>query len=74
MEKRTKAAPMNLLDSTSVSLASAQVAVPLFGLALLVPLWSHGRAAAGHAARLMAAALVFAVTAATVVAVQGSVD
>jgi NAD(P)H-quinone oxidoreductase subunit 5 len=74
MKKRTGRSPMNLLDSSPVSLAAAQLAVPIFGLALLVPLWSHGRAAAGHAARLMAAALVFAVTAATVVAVQGSVD
>jgi NAD(P)H-quinone oxidoreductase subunit 5 len=71
MKKPTGAAPMNLLDSTPVSLASAQVAVPLFGLALLVPLWSHGRAAASHAARLMAAVLILAIAAAAAVAFGG---
>ncbi len=71
MKKRIGAAPMTLLDSTPVPLASAQLAVPLFGLALLVPLWSHGRAAASHAARLMAAVLILALAAAAAVAFGG---
>lgn len=62
---------MPLLDSTPVSLASAQTAIPLFGLALLAPLWSHGLTAASHASRLMAVVLILAVAATAAVALGG---
>ncbi len=64
---------MNLIDTPSIPLASAQLAVPLFGIALLTPLWSHGRAAASHASRLMAGVLILAVIAASAVALTGPV-
>lgn len=56
---------MPLLDSTSVSLASARLAVPVFGILMFLLLVSHGWAFANLVARLASVVLLIVIAAAT---------